>query len=202
MNSTQTFNSARTGSSDNLDSIEIATTTRFGPGDPSSSQAPASRAGRRFGRSALLVGAVMLAMFATACFPTGPVSEWVKDANGDGVISEAEIDAQRKVIVDQVVAAVAENRRRVQLHPVLTCIRHHESDRGAYPHTNGYAAKNSRSSASGAYQFINGTWRSVSAKAGFPGYSTARHAPWYVQDAVAMWVINHQGRSAWRGSGC
>lgn len=144
----------------------------------------------------------MVALMATACFPTSPVSEWVKDANGDGVISKSEVDAQRKVIVAQVLAAVAASRREVQLHPVLACIRHHESDRGAYPYTNGYAAKNSRSTASGAYQFINGTWRSVSASAGFPGYSTAREAPWYVQDAVALWVINHQGRSAWNGSGC
>lgn len=149
-----------------------------------------------------MVGAVMVALLATACFPTGPVSEWVKDTNRDGTISQSEIDAQRKAIVAEVLAAVEVSRRQVQRHPVLVCIRHHESDRGAYPHTNGYAAKNSRSTASGAYQFINGTWRSVSAASGHPGYSTAAQAPWYVQDAVAMWVINHQGRSAWRGSGC
>ena len=73
-----------------------------------------------------------------------------------------------------------------QRHPFLTCVRHHESDRGAYPHANGYGAKNPCSSASGAYQFLDSTWRNVSARAGHGGYSSARQAPWYVQDEVAL----------------
>lgn len=90
----------------------------------------------------------------------------------------------------------------VQRHPFLTCVRHHESDRGAYPHTNGYTEQNPRSSASGAYQFLDSTWRNVSGRAGYPGYSRAMHAPWHVQDAVALWTFNNIGRSPWNGSGC
>lgn len=85
----------------------------------------------------------------------------------------------------------------VRNHPTLRCIRAHESDTSG-----GYRAQNPRSSASGAYQYIDSTWRSVSSKAGYGGYSRAIHAPPRVQDAVAYWHINHLGRSAWRGSGC
>lgn len=149
-----------------------------------------------------MLGAVVVSLVATACFPTTPVSEWVPDLNGDGVISQDEIDAEKAKIIAKAVAAVEAHRRNVQLNPVLTCIRRHESDRGAYPHTNGYAAKNPRSTASGAYQFLNSTWRNVSVAAGHPGYASARQAPWYVQDAVAYWVIRNQGTAPWRGSGC
>lgn len=49
----------------------------------------------------------------------------------------------------------------------------------------GYSAKAPGSSASGAYQFVNDTWRSASAAAGYGGkYQTARDAPPEVQDAV------------------
>jgi len=88
-------------------------------------------------------------------------------------------------------------------HPSLTCIRHHESDRGPYPHDNGYQAENPRSSASGAYQFIDGTWRSVLRSMGRGGeYSRAKYAPPFYQDMVALHLINSGGSSAWRGSGC
>ena len=100
------------------------------------------------------------------------------------------------------VAAIEDQRRATQRHPFLTCVRHHESDRGAYPHINGYGAQNPYSSASGAYQFINSTWRNVSARSGHAGYATAASAPWYVQDAVALWTYNNGGRSAWAGTGC
>ena len=90
-------------------------------------------------------------------------------------------------------------------HPTLVCIRHHESDSGPYPHGNGYSAQNGTSSASGAYQFIDGTWRTMSARAGHPGYSRAKYAPGWVQDAVALYTVNQYGASSsmtWAGSGC
>lgn len=93
-------------------------------------------------------------------------------------------------------------RTSIQNHPFLTCVRRHESDRGSAPYINGYRAKNPRSSASGAYQFLDGTWRKVSARAGYPGYSRALHAPPGVQDAVALWTFRNVGKSPWRGSGC
>lgn len=91
----------------------------------------------------------------------------------------------------------------ISLHPVLVCIRRHESDRGPYPHKNGYKATNPRSTASGAYQFLDGTWRSMSVRAGYPGYSRAMYAPPAVQDAVAYYTaVTTGGKSHWRGSGC
>lgn len=96
----------------------------------------------------------------------------------------------------------SEQAHRVRMHPFLTCVRHHESDRGPWPHTNGYTAQNPSSSASGAYQFLDSTWRNVAGRAGHPGYARASHAPPGVQDAVALWLYNNGGRSAWNGTGC
>lgn len=112
--------------------------------------------------------------------------------------AELEKQAQERAFYEGIVAS----QQNVRLHPFLTCVRHHESDRGAYPHDNGYGAQNPYSSASGAYQFINSTWRNVSARAGYGGYPTAASAPPEVQDQVALWLYNNGGRSAWNGTGC
>lgn len=177
-------------------------TTGQRPDGSSSPQAPTSRQTRHTRRLAGLAGAALVAVLATGCFPTGPVETWVPDFNNDGRISADEVEYHKADIVNRVVAAVEDQRRATQRHPFLTCVRHHESDRGAYPHINGYGAENPYSSASGAYQFIDSTWRNVSARAGQGGYSRAASAPWYVQDAVAMWMYNNGGRSAWAGTGC
>lgn len=121
----------------------------------------------------------------------------------------AQIDAYRNATPEQQQTIVAElQRQQAQRpawpshHPFLTCVRHHESDRGPWPHANGYRAENPYSSASGAYQFIDSTWRNVSARAGHPGWTHAAHAPEHIQDAVALWLYNNGGRSAWTGTGC
>lgn len=85
----------------------------------------------------------------------------------------------------------------VRSHPFLVCVRRHESDTAG-----GYAAQNPRSTASGAYQFLDSTWRSVSVRAGFPGWSRAVYAPPWVQDAVALWTYRVEGASHWAGTGC
>lgn len=90
----------------------------------------------------------------------------------------------------------------VQLHPFLVCVRRHESDRSRYPYTRGYRAKNPRSTASGAYQFLNSSWRVLSKRAGYPGWGRAMDAPPAVQDAVAYWTLKNYGKSPWRGTGC
>jgi len=77
----------------------------------------------------------------------------------------------------------------------LACVRRHESG-------GNYQAKNPSSTASGAYQFLNSTWRTMSARAGHGGYPTARSAPPWVQDAVAVYTVNSGWRSAWNGTGC
>lgn len=97
-------------------------------------------------------------------------------------------------------------RESIRLNPFLTCVRHHESDRGPYPYANGYQAQNPRSSASGAYQWLDGSWVTVSRMAGHPGYARAKDAPAWVQDAVTLYVIEHPkqtgGKSHWKGTGC
>jgi muramidase (phage lysozyme) len=93
--------------------------------------------------------------------------------------------------------ALWQSLKSKQSHPTLVCIRRHESDTAG-----GYRAENPSSTASGAYQFLDSTWRNVSVRSGNPGYARASQAPWWVQDDVALWVINHGGKSAWRGTGC
>lgn len=77
----------------------------------------------------------------------------------------------------------------------LACVRRHESG-------GNYQAKNPVSTASGAYQFLDSTWRTMSARAGHGGYPTARSAPPWVQDAVAVYTVNSGWASAWNGTGC
>lgn len=97
---------------------------------------------------------------------------------------------------------ITSERAALQEHPFLVCVRHHESDRSDWPYVDGYQAKNPDSSASGAYQFLDSTWRNVSRDAGYPGYSRAMDAPDWVQDAVAIWTYNTHGDSPWYGTGC
>lgn len=96
------------------------------------------------------------------------------------------------------VVAAIQHREAIRNDPFLVCVRAHESD------TSGsYSAQNPTSSASGAYQFIDGTWRTVSVRAGHPGYSRAIHAPAWVQDAVAYHTVYSQnGKFHWNGTGC
>jgi len=77
----------------------------------------------------------------------------------------------------------------------LACVRAHESG-------GNYQAKNPNSTASGAYQFLDSTWRTMSARAGHSGWGSARHAPPAVQDAVAQFTVNSGWASAWDGTGC
>lgn len=206
MNQISNINDTRAAASSNT-TVEChaggRATTGFRPRGSSSTQAPAAH--RRTRRSRVLgglAGAAILAVAATGCFPTGPVETWVPDFDGDGHVTQVEVDRHKQDVVNQVLAAIEQQRRAVQRHPFLSCVRHHESDRGAFPHDDGYGAQNPRSSASGAYQFLDSTWRNVAARSGHGGYARASHAPWYVQDAVALWVFNNGGKSAWNGTGC
>lgn len=97
-----------------------------------------------------------------------------------------------------VVAAVQAQQASKRNHPFLACVRKHESSTAG-----GYSAQNPRSSASGAYQFLDSTWRTASKAAGHGGYSRAIHAPAEVQDAVAYHLaITSKGYSHWRDTGC
>jgi hypothetical protein len=184
---------------DHTDDIDVAgPVVRRARRPESSTSAPDSaRPRRRTRRLAVLAGAAFATLLFTGCGPA-TWSAWVPDFNGDGQISQSEADQQ----VARIAADLEAQRRAVQNDPFLTCVRHHESDRGAAPYIGGYGAENPSSSASGAYQFIDSTWRTVSARAGHGGYARAVHAPWWVQDAVAMYLVNTGGKSAWAGSGC
>lgn len=114
------------------------------------------------------------------------------------IVATLQKQAEERAYYEGIVRA----REAIQRHAFLTCVRHHESDRGPWPHINGYTAQNPTSSASGAYQYLRSTWQTVSSRAGHAGYATAASAPWYVQDAVALWHYKNLGPSAWAGSGC
>ena len=57
-----------------------------------------------------------------------------------------------------------------------------------------YNAQNPRSTASGAYQFLDSTWN------GFGGYRRAMNAPPGVQDAAALALFQRAGTSPWSAS--
>lgn len=112
------------------------------------------------------------------------------------------LSPEQRAIVDPHVRQLHEESKAdgsglsdVSGHWFLSCVRAHES-RGDY------TAQNPSSTASGAYQFLDSTWRNVAPKAGFPGYSRAKYAPPRVQDHVALWLYNNGGKSAWNGTGC
>jgi hypothetical protein len=80
------------------------------------------------------------------------------------------------------------------------CIRRHESM--------SYTGQNPTSSASGAGQWIDSTWRGVARYVKVDGvfvargYSRAKHAPAWVQDAAYRHVYKRHGLSMWHGTGC
>lgn len=90
-------------------------------------------------------------------------------------------------------------------HPFFRCVRRHESDRGGAPlYLGGATAKNPLSSASGHYQFVNGTWQHSWIKLlhrSAPAAS-ARGATSYDQHLLAGVVFIHGGARAWTGTGC
>ena len=89
-------------------------------------------------------------------------------------------------------------------HPTLVCVRSNESAVGyPWPNDQNYDAQNPRSSASGAYQFIDRTWRAMTRESGIgTEYARAKHAPEFIQDAVAYWAMVGPGKykSHWTGA--
>lgn len=92
------------------------------------------------------------------------------------------------------------SRSRHGLPTILLRIRSCESGPNGYA-THGYAfdadytATNPNSTASGAFQFLNGTWRSTT---GLPG--RAKDYPPSVQDAAALRLYAEQGTRPWNAS--
>lgn len=94
-------------------------------------------------------------------------------------------------------AVLAPKVQGVAVPPLLTRIRWCES-------RNNYRAQNRRSTASGAYQMLRGTWRSWSraygADVGAGRYRAAKDAPPHVQDVVAVRAFRAQGTRPWNAS--
>lgn len=91
--------------------------------------------------------------------------------------------------------------RLQQQDPRLSCIRHGESDRGAWPYDDGYGLATGNGYY-GAYQFLVSTWRSLAAQAGRPDLVGIRpdQAAWWDQDAVTFWAVTHGQSGHWHGT--
>lgn len=78
----------------------------------------------------------------------------------------------------------------------LRCVIAHES--GGDP-----KAENPTSTASGLYQFLDGTWQAYARESGIGDqYRRASSAPASVQTALARWVVVNKGKYPWRGTNC
>lgn len=75
------------------------------------------------------------------------------------------------------------------------CVIDHESANAGT-----YTAQNPTSSASGAYQFVDGTWQHYASRLGYT-YSRALHAPPRVQDEVFRLAAS-ESPLHWKGTGC
>ena len=134
-------------------------------------------------KAAALLSAITIALlFASSC-----TSEQVAQFQA--------LDAPSQAAVITALQAQAEPPAHTPPGGFLACVRAHESG-------GNYRAENPISTASGAYQFLDSTWRTMSARAGHSGWGHAADAPPHVQDAVAVYTVNSGWASAWNGTGC
>ena len=78
------------------------------------------------------------------------------------------------------------------------CVIHHESfTAGLYK-----ARRHDGGTASGAYQFIDSTWRGLARHLGFGQYAHAYLAPPALQDRAFFYSITHGGIHNWSGTHC
>lgn len=106
---------------------------------------------------------------------------------------------REEAVIEQAVANQARPQVRIgtaitataptDIGSVMDCIKNHESGN--------YTESSHPNSGSGAYQYVPGTWRTWSARAGYPGYDYAYEAPASVQDAVTAYALTHGGSHNW-----
>jgi hypothetical protein len=84
---------------------------------------------------------------------------------------------------------------RVEL--LARCIAKHESWNAGL-----FKARNGRSTASGAFQILDGTWRGWLADMGLSGPPRAVQASPAFQARVAAWALSHGHVHAWNGTHC
>lgn len=90
------------------------------------------------------------------------------------------------------------SRQEAWVRLVSRCIREHESINAGH-----YKAENPVSSASGAYQFIDSTWRHYAKNVpSARKYKRAVDAPPVVQDRVFLLAVKWNGLGHWVGTGC
>ena len=77
------------------------------------------------------------------------------------------------------------------------CVAHHESWSAGL-----WLAENPTSTASGAFQWIDGSWQASLRRAGMSGPSHASDASATVQAKVTAYAINSGQQFNWAGSGC
>lgn len=132
--------------------------------------------------AALLFAVTIPLLFAASCTP-------------EEVALYATMNPDEQAAVTTHLQAAAVPAPAAQPGGFLACVRRHESG-------GNYQAENPSSTASGAYQFLDSTWQTMSARAGHSGWGHAASAPPAVQDAVAVYTLNSGWASAWNGTGC
>ena len=132
-----------------------------------------------------------LLLTAVLAIPNADHSQWTDQRPKVGKVAPY-MDTNMK----QVWKAVPPDIRRF-----LSCVAEHESSHSPW-------AENPISTASGKYQFLDGTWQGnaqytkVDGKFVARKYERASDAPAWVQEAVAIHSIEHGGWSNWNGTGC
>ena len=134
--------------------------------------------------AALLLAITIPLLFAASCTP-----EEIALYNTMNPAEQAAVTAHLQA------DAVPEPAAHTPPGGCLACVRAHESG-------GNYRAENPISTASGAYQFLDSTWQTMSARAGHSGWGHAASATAAVQDAVAQFTVNSGWSSAWNGTGC
>lgn len=140
---------------------------------------------RTFKAAALLFVVTIPLLFAASCTP--------EEIALYGTMNTDEQAAVKAHLQAQTVAAATP--AHTPPGGFLACVRRHESG-------GNYRAENPVSTASGAYQWLDSSWRSVSRMAGYSGWGHAADAPPHIQDAVSIWAVNNGYKSAWNGTGC
>lgn len=162
--------------------------------------------GRRWGLVAVV------ALLATAC-PAGNDPYTAMDYRRDAVARaeagkqyrlriQAEQQSRSLAELDAVLGALrlpkaSVPKRAARTAPRRGCAGQRSLEQIARDESGGrYDAQNPRSSASGKYQVLDGTWD------GYGGYARAKDAPPEVQERWAREAYAKAGSRPWRASGC
>lgn len=119
--------------------------------------------------------------------------------NGPSAHAESNLPQDRTAAAQRASRNALWDRQKRWVWVMSKCVRLHES-----MHAGHYKAINrAGSTASGAYQMLDSTWRSLAAHVpGASKYRRAFMAPPVVQDRVFIWAVTHRGKGNWRGTNC